>query len=552
MTDFTPNYLFAQPDFNQRGWHDLINTNFTMIDTLLGQLDGISIVAGIWDNSVDYEVGDKVFDTDGYTIYECLVQHTSAASGTFAADRAANPTYWQVDTVGAEIDGSPSAEQLAVFSGGTSLEGDANLTWDGSELGVTGTLDVSGAVALGDALTVVGNITAPNVLPGKTNATAAPDADDDGAGTGGEDPFSVGSIWVDVTNDEAYVCLDNTTSAAVWKRLTFDSFSEDTSPTAGGNLSMGNKQLRLSKGADVASAGALTLGSDGNFFDITGATTITSIGTKGIGTRVTLHFDSSLTLTHHSTDLILPDGANIVTAAGDIAEFVEYATGDWVCVSFQPKTRLITQSAAEAGTDTIPKEWSAERVAQAIAAQVSASVFQMPVGTVVPYAGTTEPDGWVFCDGDEYDETVLVDLFAAIGSTFNTGGETSGYFRVPDLMGRVVAGKDDMSGASANRLTDQSGGVNGDVLGDTGGAETHQLTSTELAAHSHTATPSAGTRALKASGSTPGIDTDGANTDLYGNDTLAVAISNTGGDGAHNNVQPTMILNYIIFTGVYS
>lgn len=86
---------------------------------------------------------------------------------------------------------------------------------------------------------------------------------------------------------------------------------------------------RFSKGADVASASTLTLGTDGNYFDVTGTTTITSIGTLGVGTWVKLHFDGELTLTHHATDLILPGGVNITTAAGDEIELVEYATGDW-------------------------------------------------------------------------------------------------------------------------------------------------------------------------------------------------------------------------------
>lgn len=86
---------------------------------------------------------------------------------------------------------------------------------------------------------------------------------------------------------------------------------------------------RWAKGADVASANALTLGTDGNYFDITGTTAITSIGTLGVGTVVKLHFDGALTLTHHATDLILPGAVNITTAAGDEIELVEYATGDW-------------------------------------------------------------------------------------------------------------------------------------------------------------------------------------------------------------------------------
>ena len=92
--------------------------------------------------------------------------------------------------------------------------------------------------------------------------------------------------------------------------------------------------VKFSKGADVVSAAALTLGTDGNYFDVTGAVTITSIATAGVGTVVKLHFDAALTLTHHATDLILPGGANIVTAAGDEAEFVEYAAGDWRCTNY--------------------------------------------------------------------------------------------------------------------------------------------------------------------------------------------------------------------------
>ena len=99
-------------------------------------------------------------------------------------------------------------------------------------------------------------------------------------------------------------------------------------------VDMNGTQMRWSKGADVASATALTLGTDGNYFDITGTTSITSIGGLTIGTIIKLHFDGALTLTHHATNLILPGGANITTAAGDEAEFVEYATGQWRCTNY--------------------------------------------------------------------------------------------------------------------------------------------------------------------------------------------------------------------------
>lgn len=109
----------------------------------------------------------------------------------------------------------------------------------------------------------------------------------------------------------------------------------NNTPIGGTTPSVSNfTQLSLSKGSDVASANALTLGNDGNYFDITGTTAITSIGTIKIGVTVVLHFDGALTLTHNATDLILPSGANITTAAGDEATFVEYATGDWRCIVY--------------------------------------------------------------------------------------------------------------------------------------------------------------------------------------------------------------------------
>ncbi len=92
--------------------------------------------------------------------------------------------------------------------------------------------------------------------------------------------------------------------------------------------------LKESKGSDIASATALALGTDGNYFDVTGTTAITSIGTVSVGSEVTLQFDGALTLTHHVTNLVLPGGVNIVTSAGDHATFREYDTGLWRLVSY--------------------------------------------------------------------------------------------------------------------------------------------------------------------------------------------------------------------------
>ena len=99
-----------------------------------------------------------------------------------------------------------------------------------------------------------------------------------------------------------------------------------------------------------------------------------------------------------------------------------------------------------------------------------------PSGIISPFAGSNAPDGWQMCNGQELSQTTYSSLFAVIGTTYNTGGETSGNFRVPDLRGRVVAGLDNMgSTTSQDRLTNLSGGVDGDTLGATGGAEKHNF-----------------------------------------------------------------------------
>jgi hypothetical protein len=107
-----------------------------------------------------------------------------------------------------------------------------------------------------------------------------------------------------------------------------------------------NGIIKWAKGADIASASALPLGVDGDYFDVTGTTTITSISSVGIGNVIKLHFDGAVTLTHHATDLVLPGGADITTAAGDEIEFIEYASGDWRLTNYIPylptlKTKII-------------------------------------------------------------------------------------------------------------------------------------------------------------------------------------------------------------------
>jgi len=170
-------------------------------------------------------------------------------------------------------------------------------------------------------------------------------------------------------------------------------------------------------------------------------------------------------------------------------------------------------------------------------------------GMVMPFAGGSAPSGWLLSYGQAVSRSTYSDLFSAIGTTYGVG-DGSSTFNVPDFRGRTIAGKDDMGGSSANRLTDQSGGLNGDTLGDTGGLETHTLTTAQLASHTH----GNGSYAASAigTGSANEFGSGGIATGNNFTGSTAQNVSGTsaaaGSGSAHNNVQPTIIVNYIIKT----
>lgn len=148
----------------------------------------------------------------------------------------------------------------------------------------------------------------------------------------------------------------------------------------------------------------------------------------------------------------------------------------------------------------------------------------MPIGAVTAYAGTTAPTGWLLCWGQAVAQASYPALYAILGTTY--GADTGGDFIIPDLRGRVIAGQDDMGGTSANRMTAAAGGIDGDTLGDAGGAET----TSDVVAHTHT-------YGAVASG-----------TGLAGGTDYQVGSDNTGstGNASVPIMQPTIVLNYII------
>ena len=156
--------------------------------------------------------------------------------------------------------------------------------------------------------------------------------------------------------------------------------------------------------------------------------------------------------------------------------------------------------------------------------------FGTPSGSIMPYAGASAPSGWLLSYGQAISRSTYSALFSVVGTTYGVGdGSTT--FNIPDLRGRTIAGQDDMGGASANRLTTP---INGDTLGAAGGSETHTLTVAEIPPHTHTMNGS--------------VQSGSSTNCAVGQGDPEIETNPTGGGTAHNNVQPTIILNYIIKT----
>ena len=159
----------------------------------------------------------------------------------------------------------------------------------------------------------------------------------------------------------------------------------------------------------------------------------------------------------------------------------------------------------------------------------------MPVGVVLPYVSSNAPNGWLNCQGQELYRGDYPELFAVIGTTYGAGdGSTT--FRLPNLAGRAVVGQG--SGA----------GLTSRAMGATGGAETHTLTTGEIPSHSHTSNATGGGLGLMTAdgnNTAVGVDASAVEPNLYAAP-AALSINDAGGGGAHNNMQPFAVLNYII------
>lgn len=184
-----------------------------------------------------------------------------------------------------------------------------------------------------------------------------------------------------------------------------------------------------------------------------------------------------------------------------------------------------------------------------------------PPGVMVDYAAGSAPLGWLLCDGSAVSRTTYANLFAIIGVAFGVGDSVT-TFNLPDFRGRVPVGTGAGSGLTAR------------TLAATGGEETHLLTTAEIPAHSHSTVESAHTHKVRGASNGSGnvgintppgpqvipgssnftvgeayyANSPGGGAQLIESTATGLTVSNAGGGGAHNVVQPFLVATKIIKT----
>lgn len=160
------------------------------------------------------------------------------------------------------------------------------------------------------------------------------------------------------------------------------------------------------------------------------------------------------------------------------------------------------------------------------------------IGTIIPWTGSFEPNGWLYCDGRQMPIMQWSALYSVIGLRY--GGDGKMFFNLPNLNGRVAVGA-----------------INHSAY--TGGCEAVTLTTSQMPAHVHNIQANTNSTIAGASipdpDKSPGVSKAGLGATQiyrqYTNPTDLVnlktdTLSDFGTPGAHTNLQPYLATRYII------
>lgn len=156
---------------------------------------------------------------------------------------------------------------------------------------------------------------------------------------------------------------------------------------------------------------------------------------------------------------------------------------------------------------------------------VSDSLSGGNIGFIYEFAGDVAPAGYLFCNHDEVSRVDFAPLFAVI-KELHGSGDGSTTFNLPDRNGKVAVGLDAIDSDF-------------DTVGKTGGEKEHQLTISEMPNHYHNYSKS-GSETVQNSSNLGADETAGSDA------ATQTATSTSGSDQPHNNMQPYVVMNYII------
>ena len=165
------------------------------------------------------------------------------------------------------------------------------------------------------------------------------------------------------------------------------------------------------------------------------------------------------------------------------------------------------------------------------------SLSSIPSGSGMMWFSNIPPEGWAILDGATLTnaQTVYPELWANVDPAWKSGANIV----LPNLKGKIPVGRD-------------SGQAEFDTLGETMGAKTHQLSVAEMPSHAHGVTDPShthyGAHAAAAYGDsyTGMMETAGAVIANVDGAYTGISIQANGGGGAHNNLQPGIVVNYMI------